>query len=142
MENKELNSFLGRGWAFPPELNPEAASVSLVENETDIEQSLYILLSTAAGERVLRADYGADVSDMLFEPIHANTIGKMTDRIRRAVLFHEPRIKLEDLRYFKDPDAENNGIIRLLLEYTIITTNTRNNLVYDYYLTEATDAKV
>jgi uncharacterized protein len=139
MEKKELNSFLGRGWAFPPEFNWDSKTALLVENETDIEQSLLILLSTAVGERVLRPDYGADVSDMLFEAINANTVGRITDRIRRAILFHEPRIKLEELKFYKDQDEENNGIIKLILEYTIISTNTRNNLVYDYYETEATD---
>ena len=52
----------------------------------------------------------------------------------RAVLFFEPRITLERI----DVDAEDplEGVLRVLLEYTIRTTNTRTNMVYPLYLTE------
>jgi hypothetical protein len=31
-----------------------------------------------------------------------------------------------------------DGVLRIKLDYTVITTNTRGNLVYDFYLTQAT----
>ena len=47
-------SFLGTGWSFPPEFDNTTGSVLLVKNETDIAESLDILLSTSLGERVMQ----------------------------------------------------------------------------------------
>ena len=46
-----MSNFLGRGWAFPPQLN-DRNRVSMVEADTDIKQAIYIILNTAPGERV------------------------------------------------------------------------------------------
>ena len=44
------NSFLGRGWSFPPTFsNTGIVGVEMVEKELDIEQSLEVLLNTGKG---------------------------------------------------------------------------------------------
>jgi hypothetical protein len=43
-------SFLGRGWAFPPTFSLRGADVEMVSGADDVEQSLQILLATAPGE--------------------------------------------------------------------------------------------
>ncbi|WP_332912558.1 GPW/gp25 family protein [Algoriphagus boritolerans] len=93
----EKNTFLGRGWAFPVTFLREASQVSLVENEEDIRQSLIILLNTTVGERVLRPEYGANMEDLLFEALNVTTATMITNRIKRAILFHEPRVKVEEI---------------------------------------------
>ena len=133
------NTFLGRGWAFPVEFNPNSAQVLLSENEEDILQSLIILLNTTIGERVLRPEYGCNMEDMLFEALNVTTATMITNRIKRAILFHEPRVKTDqiDLR----PDYQE-GRVDVLISYTIISTNNRKNLVYPYLQIEATDANL
>lgn len=132
----EKNTFLGRGWAFPVTFLRDSSQVSLVENEEDIRQSLIILLNTTIGERVLRPEYGANMEDLLFEALNVTTATMITNRIKRAILFHEPRVKVEevDMR----PDFQE-GRIEVLISYFIISTNNRQNLVYPYLFTEATD---
>ena len=44
MQNK--NSFLGKGWAFPPEFSHNDNPTRMSNYEEDIRQSLIILLST------------------------------------------------------------------------------------------------
>jgi phage baseplate assembly protein W len=48
MQNK--NSFLGKGWAFPPEFSHNDNPTRMSNYEEDIRQSLIILLSTRTGE--------------------------------------------------------------------------------------------
>lgn len=55
MQNK--NSFLGKGWAFPPEFSHNDNPTRMSNYEEDIRQSLIILLSTRTGERIHRPDY-------------------------------------------------------------------------------------
>ncbi len=47
MQNK--NSFLGKGWAFPPEFSHNDNPTRMFNYEEDIRQSLIILLSTHRG---------------------------------------------------------------------------------------------
>jgi uncharacterized protein len=135
----EQNSFLGRGWAFPVEFDPSSQQVLLAEKEEDIRQSLIILLNTTIGERVLRPEYGCNMEDLLFEALNVTTATMIINRIKRAILFHEPRVKADsiDLR----PDYQE-GRVEVLISYTIIATNNRKNLVYPYLFIEATDAKL
>lgn len=132
----EKNTFLGRGWAFPVTFLRESSQVSLVENEEDIRQSLIILLNTTIGERVLRPEYGANMEDLLFEALNVTTATMITNRIKRAILFHEPRVKVEEVDM--KPDFQE-GRIEVLISYFIISTNNRQNLVYPYLFIEATD---
>ena len=113
--------------------------VLLAENEEDIRQSLIILLNTTIGERVLRPEYGCNLEDLLFEALNVTTATMITNRIKRAILFHEPRIKADDIDL--RPDYQEGRVV-VLISYTIISTNNRKNLVYPYLFIEATDAKL
>jgi phage baseplate assembly protein W len=134
------NNFLGKGWAFPPLITKyqgtAAFATQMVSEVTDINQSLEILFGTAVGERVMQAEYGCNVEDMIFEPLNVTLVTRITERIRRAIIYYEPRIKLDKLDVFKN---DEQGIINLVVEYTVRSTNTRNNIVYPYYLTEGTN---
>ena len=133
------NSLLGRGWAFPVTFSAESHQVHMAEDEDDIQQSLIILLNTTLGERIMRPDYGANMEDLLFEALNVTTANMIANRIKKAILFHEPRVKTEDIDLRPD---YNEGRIEVLVEYLIIATNNRRNLVYPYLFTEATDLKL
>ena len=66
--NIDENTFLGRGWSFPPVFTRGDSGVQMVDEEEDIKQSLEILLSTIKGERVMQPDFGANMQEFLFEP--------------------------------------------------------------------------
>lgn len=137
---EEEKSFLGTGWSFPPKIIKYGATDSfataMVSDVIDINESLTILFGTAVGERVMQADFGCNIDDMIFEPIHVTLITRITERIRRAIIFYEPRIKLDRLDVFQNAEA---GVINLVVEYTVRSTNTRNNIVYPFYINEATN---
>lgn len=132
------DSFLGQGWSFPPTFLREQGTVATVHGVADIEQSLAILLGTEVGERLMRPDYGCDLRRMLFEPLDASAEAYVKDLVRTAILYHEPRIRLEALKLTPNPEA---GAIDMLLEYVIRTTNSRHNYVFPYYVREGTNLK-
>lgn len=133
----EEQSFLGRGWSFPVRFSSSLAA-GMSEDEQDIHESLIILLETHKGERVMRPLYGTNLHKNIFESLSSSTAARVTEDIRRAILFHEPRVIPEEVRLTSDAKA---GKILIEIEYTIIQTNTRTNLVYPFYLTEATDIR-
>ena len=130
--------FLGKGWGFPVAFDHQGRSLRMAEAEEDIRQSLHILLSTDVGERVLRPTFGWKRDALLFEPLSTSFAAYLTREIETAILFFEPRITLNKLSFEIPP--ESKGLIEIRLDYTIRTTNTRSNLVYPFYLDEATNA--
>jgi len=131
-------AFLGRGWSFPPRFDVRTRKVQMVSGDDDIRESLKILLTTRPGERVMQPRYGCAIGGMAFELVHPQTIARMEDIIRRAILFYEPRIDLEEVT-IKVLDAAG-GRILVGLVYTIRTTNSRSNLVFPLYLQQGTTA--
>ena len=136
MNNKD-KSFLGRGWSFPPTFNSKVGGVTMVSEEEDIKQSLEILLGTSLGERIMLPEYGCDLHKYLFESISTSKIHFLQELIRTAILNYEPRIDLEEINI--DHSDYLDGIIRINLDYSIQTTNTRFNLVFPYYKVEGTN---
>lgn len=129
-------SFLGKGWSFPPTFNNLSGTVKIVEDETDIFQSLNILLSTQLKERVMRSDFGCDLSALLYENITVTLLTKIKGIIENAILLYEPRIDLIDVDFFNE--ETNNGVINIEVIYQIKATNSRKNFVYPFYLEEGT----
>jgi phage baseplate assembly protein W len=130
------NSFLGTGWSFPPTFNKESRSVVMTSDVEDINKSLEILFSTSLGERLMQPKYGANLERFLFEPITETLKTYMKDLINDAILYHEARIKLLDLKL---EAFELEGRIDITLEYIVKGTNSRYNYVYPYYLEEGTN---
>lgn len=135
--NKKDKSFLGKGWAFPPGFSLESKTSLTVSEEEDIRESLIILLSTRLGERIMQPQYGCDLHSIVFEKADKSTITFLRDSIESAILYHEPRIRLLDIHVSPAPDQDEQILIDII--YLVRATNTRSNLVYPYYLTEATD---
>jgi uncharacterized protein len=132
------NSFLGRGWSFPPSFDLQSRSVNMVSDKDDIRQSLDILLTTSLGERVMQPTYGCNLRDFLFEPMNSTLLGFLHDLVERAILFFEPRIIVQKIEITEPGSFELfEGKLRISVDYEIAETNSRLNYVYDFYLREA-----
>lgn len=133
-----VNSFLGRGWSFPPTFNQQTGAVELVSDYEDIHESLNILLSTSLGERVMQPKYGCNLNDYLFEPLSSSMIGYIKDRVQTAILLYESRIIADKIDVTADSSFDLiEGRFTISIEYTVPETNSRFNYVYDYYKNEA-----
>jgi len=127
------NSFLGRGWSFPPVFDRNAG-VQMLDGEADIQSSLQILLSTRIGERLMQPEYGCNTDTMLFEAMNTSFQTFMEKQIEKAILSDEPRIDLKNI----DLVTQNavDGVILIVVDYVVRATNTRTNLVFPFYKTE------
>lgn len=132
--SEKFDTFLGTGWHFPPTFDKYSKTVKMVEGEADIIESLGILLSTTPGERVMLPSYGADMNRLMFEPLDVQLTTYMTDLIKTAIILHEPRIKTNEVILTAIP---NEGRIDITVDYVVLTTNTRYNNVFPYYMNEA-----
>lgn len=133
------NSFFGTGWSFPPSFSKAGDTLLLTSDEEDIRRSLQVLLSTRKGERVMLPDYGCNLDEMLFEPMTTTFKTYIRDMVRTAILFYEARIELHAVKI--DDSREVEGVILVIVEYTVRTTNSRFNFVYPYYKQEGTELR-
>ena len=128
-------SFLGRGWSFPPAFGRGGADVEMVSDAEDVHQSLQILLSTQPSERLMREDYGCDLTSVMFEEADQALINRLSSLISDAILNYEPRVELEKLNIAESQTEP--GLLMVSIDYSIKGTNSRFNMVYPFYLKEA-----
>jgi len=132
-------SFLGTGWSFPPRFSVHDRQVVMESGEEDIRQSLLILLSTSPGERLMNPAYGCGLQHMTFERFTYAVKNRIVDMVGRAILLFEPRVILEKVDVV--PVSLLDGQVNIIVDYTVITTNTRHNIVYPFYIGEGTNLK-
>ncbi len=130
--------FLGRGWAFPPAFSKAGHSVALVEDGEDIRQSLYILLHTAKGERVMVPTYGCDLWKYVFRTVTTSLLSELRDLVRDSIEEWEQRIDLLGVQAIASPDQA--GRVDIDIDYRVRRTNAAGNLVFPFYLADSEPA--
>jgi len=128
-------AFLGVGWAFPPQLEADS-TIAMVAYEEDIRQAIIIIMETEPGERVMRPDFGAGLNRFVFEPLNTTTMALIQKRVEEALIDWEPRIDVIEVKVTMDQNEQNK--LWIDMSYRVRATNTLHNLVYPFYLKEAT----
>lgn len=100
----------------------------MTSGSEDIGKSLEILLGVRPGERIMQPDYGCNLDRLLFEPLDTSLKSYMEDLVKTSILYHEPRITVNSVEITEENDF--SGTVRLTVDYTIRTTNSRYNFVY------------
>lgn len=123
------DEILGRGVAFP--LRLENGQVGMNAYESQVEQSIRLILGTGPGERVMRPTFGAGMDSLAFEPMNLVTTALLQHRIKESLQQFEPRIEVLNVEISPMPDA---GELRAQIEYRVKRTDSVLNLVYPFYL--------
>ncbi len=126
-----FDKLIGRGWAFPPELDAQGR-IALVGNETEIEQSLRIILTTYIGERVMRPTFGCQLNELIFMPNNLDTATRAREYVEKAIGMWEPRVDVTEVRVRPNPNRENELLIEI--DYLIKHTRDTRSLVHPFYL--------
>ncbi|HLJ46306.1 MAG TPA: GPW/gp25 family protein [Bryobacteraceae bacterium] len=125
--------FLGTGWKFPIRVNPRGG-ISFSRAEQKIQESIWLILATAPGERQMRPQFGCGIHSYVFAPNNTATQGHIAHEVRRALTNFEPRIDVQEVRVDSVAASLNQLLIRV--DYRIRSTNVVQNLVYPFFLTE------
>jgi phage baseplate assembly protein W len=136
MNDVELEqSFIGKGFAYT--LNDglgmnQTGGVGLMSGEQDVAKSIFIILSTAPGERVMRPEFGCEIHSMLFASPGPQTFGLIAYYIQQALGRWEPRIDVQEIIPQINPDKPSELLIDI--RYKLRQTNSDRNLVYPFYI--------
>ena len=123
--------FLGSGWSFPIAADGVHTIVAAAD-DAKVRQSIWTILSTAPGERVMRADFGCGIHDLVFQSFGDATAGQVLNEVATALARWEPRIDVLGIEIAKDPVEAN--LLLISIDYALRSTNSRFNLVYPFYV--------
>ena len=123
---------LGRGWSLPLIPGEGDRALPWAEGGDKVQQSIYIILDTEPGERVMRPDFGCAAHDLIFAPNNSNTHGLIVHYVKEALTKWEPRIQELEVHAGTDPEELNR--LDVGIQYQVIATNNVYNLVYPFYL--------
>ncbi len=122
---------LGRGWPFP--VMPSAADRALgyVAGADKVRQSIFTILQTEPGERLMRPDFGCGLAGYLMKPNTSAVRALMQRDISRALSTWEPRIKLEEV--LVEPGTDPSLVV-VTLRYTHRRDGSADSLVFHFGL--------
>jgi len=136
----QQKDWLGRGWAFPVNLDPLTGGIAFAEYEQDIRQSIQIILGTAPGERVMRPDFGCGIYELVFDVIDSAMLTRVETAVTQAMVTYEARIEVLSVR--ADPLYAADGLLLIEFDYRVRLTNQKDNLVYPFYFREGGPVQV
>lgn len=124
-------NFVGTGWRFPLLPGP-TGRLEYSDGAENVEHSLRVLLLTSLGERIMRFDFGSRASELVFAPGGQRHLRLLESTVREAIRNWEPRVEVLDVSI--EADLEEPERVNVSLAYQIRATNTRDSLVFPFYL--------
>jgi uncharacterized protein len=124
---------LGSGWKFPPQVN-STGGIASAAWERRVEESIYLILGTSKGERLMLPDFGCGIHDLVFEPNNESTLVAVESEVRQALVSFEPRIDV--LAVDVESAAEQPNLLLIRINYQIRSSQATGNLVYPFYIRE------
>ncbi len=129
--------FLGTGWGFP--IAPSGnGGLAWSSGERKVAESIWLVLSTALGERVMRPLVGCGAHDRLFAPDSPATRAAIAEDVLYALTTWEPRIDVLDVQVQASDDIGSTLVV--FVDYQIRANNAIHNLVYPLYAVEGMSA--
>ena len=126
----EKPDFLGAGWGYDSaRLDISPTVTTDLEN---IRQSIWIILTTARGDRVMRPDFGCDIAKLVFATVNTSTTALIIHYVKEALMKWEPRITVK--KVIVQPDEENDAQLNIGIDYVVNSSNSSENLVYPFFL--------
>lgn len=123
-------TLFGRGIGFPPRIVNGRLAWS--EGETNVRESIQIILLTELEERLFLPDFGGNLQQFLFEPNTVATRQLIADRIQKAVTQWEPRVVVESVVVEEEKDDPRGAIA--ILTYKLVATQTRERVTLNVAL--------
>jgi phage baseplate assembly protein W len=122
---------LGRGWRFPVAVDPLANGLLLADGPEKVRQSLWIILDTEPGERIMRPAFGCGLRRYLGQPNSVAVRALIRHDVERAVAAHEPRVTLKGVDV---APGEDPSLVTITVSYVHVRTGRPDNLVFPFWL--------
>ncbi len=124
-------SFLGKGVSLSFDID-KRGGIKFSSLEESVKESIFIILSTKIGERVMNYGFGCKIHDLMFSLNTISTRATIRSYIEEALNRWEKRISIRSI----DIETVARNELLIDIEYSILDINVVDNLVYPFYLFE------
>jgi phage baseplate assembly protein W len=115
----------GKGISFPPRVGPDGR-VCWSAGESNVRESIRVILMTETRERVALPDFGGGLGQFLFEPNTVATRQSVQERIQAAITRWEPRVRVENVDV--QGDAAEPSAATATITYRLVATQARERV--------------
>ena len=98
------------------------------ENDQSVREVIRNILLTRPGERLMRAQLGAGLADIIHQPNNPTTRNLMAGVIQKAVEQWETRVRLDQVEVL--PDRENLSLVQVIIRYTMRYSGQASQLTF------------
>lgn len=116
---------LGQGLSFPPRVGPDGR-LAWSAGEDNVRDLIRVILTTDAGERVMREDFGCGLRQYLFEPNTVTTRQRIQDSITQAIARWEPRVSVDGVTV--DPDGNDPRRVNVNVQFRLVATQSAGSI--------------
>jgi phage baseplate assembly protein W len=124
-------SFLGRGWEFPVRPDEREGKLEYLGGPEKVRQSIFIILDTEPGERIMRPSFGCGLRRYLMKTNTTATRALIEREVAHALKAWEPRV---DLRSVEVTPGDDPALVLIEISYVHKRDGRQGNLVYPFYL--------
>lgn len=129
-----LKDMLGKGIRFPFTVN-EHGGVKMSESIDRINESIFIILETRKGSRLMLPTYGSDIYKYRFDPYDSILIDKLRECIISDLTEWEKRITVKDIEFLTSDALKDQSTLYINIKYNIVNSDVEGNFVYPYRYT-------
>jgi len=131
MFNNSIAALMGKRIAFPLQLN-DRNQLAMVDGDTSIRQSIFLIVMTVPGERVMRPAFGCRIHELIFDPLTEQTAITAERYVTEAIRRWEPRIDIVSLDV--SLGYHDRGELVISIQYRHKDRPDPRSLVFPYYL--------
>ena len=124
-------SLLGRGWEFPVRPDEREGKLEYLGGPEKVRQSIFIILDTEPGERIMRPTFGCGLRRYLMKPNTTATHALIEREVALAIKAWEPRV---DLRSVEVTPGDDPALVLIEIFYVHKRDGRQGNFVYPFYL--------
>lgn len=127
---------VGQGVALLPLLDtdsePRWELLLTRDEQSEIEEAIYIILMTPKGQRVMRPNFGSLLHELLFAPNNLETSVRAERYVKDALGMWEPRITVHEVQ--ASPDTVSSERLSISIKYQVNATHNHRSLIFPFYL--------
>ncbi|MFC1960318.1 GPW/gp25 family protein [Chloroflexota bacterium] len=133
-----MADIIGRQISFPLRLN-DRNEIAIIGGDAAIRQSIYLIIHTVPGERVMRPRFGCHIHELIFAPANDASAILAAQYVREALEIWEPRIELMKITAAPHITTTGAGSLMITITYRIKGNQDVRDLIYPYFLEPETN---
>lgn len=128
------NGHASKGLSFPFRFNRRSGGPQLLSSALEMHQkvreSIFQILNTRIGERLMRPDFGSRLHELVFEPNDTVLHGLIRYYVIDAIKRWEKRVMVNDVTIDPGPDKTDKKTLLVNIVYQLVNGQSAGLLIY------------